>query len=164
MTDRTEFGFTRTVCGCEVCVRNCVYMPGFLLPADLDRMMPKGVEPHKWAEKALLASPGALVASGTDLFRIPTLVPATKANGECMHLDGKLCGIHSIAPFGCAFFDCQDRPERDDPLSLAGLRTIMDAWRDPQSLYRRIWVHLAYKNLMQQKAEVLRQRMRQTSS
>ena len=137
-------------------------MPGFLIPADLDRMIPAGVDPLAWAENNLLASPGALVAKigylgDVKQFRIQTLVPAVDANGACMNLDSHgLCVIHESAPFGCAFFDCG--PERGR-LSHHGLLEVYNAWQDRDSLYQRIWNHLSSKNLVQQKAEVLRMRM-----
>src|SRR6266446_1724770 len=104
---RTEFGLERTTCACEVCKTNCRFMPGYLIPSDLDRMIPIGVDPLTWAEMNLLASPGALVMKNLQFFRIPTLVPSTKADGSCINLTPEgLCSIHETAPFGCAFFDC----------------------------------------------------------
>jgi len=153
---RTEFGFERTTCACDNCKLNCQFMPGFLIPSDLDRMIPPQMQPLPWAELTLLASPGALVAKGSDLFRIPTLVPAVKNNGSCINLHEGQCLIHPIAPFGCAFFDCG--PERGN-LSHHGLNAVYAAWLEPASLYRRIWMHLFDKNLVQQKAETLRMRM-----
>jgi hypothetical protein len=35
---RTEFGFTRTVCACDRCIRYCQHLPGYLIPADLERI------------------------------------------------------------------------------------------------------------------------------
>ncbi len=133
-------------------------MPGFLIPADLDRMLGLclDMKPLPWAEFTLLASPGALVMRGTDFFRIPTLVPRTKENGECTFLLGTYCGIHSVAPFGCAYFDCG--PERGD-LSKKGLMAVRDAWRDRSSMYVKVWHHLFDKGLVQQAPEVLRKRM-----
>jgi len=37
---------------------NCRFMPGFLIPADLTRIIPPGADPVIWAEANLLASPG----------------------------------------------------------------------------------------------------------
>lgn len=99
MEPRTEFGFPRTTCGCADCEVNCRYMPGFLIPADLERMIPEGADPFVWAEKNVLASPGALAMQGGKTFRIHTLVPATKKDGSCIHLaeDGR-CLIHEVSP------------------------------------------------------------------
>ena len=36
--DRTEFGVARTVCACSDCVANCRFVPGALIPADLNRI------------------------------------------------------------------------------------------------------------------------------
>src|SRR5208337_1439820 len=65
---RTEFGLERTACGCGACVTNCRFMPGFLIPSDLERMIPAGVDPYLWADKNLLASPGALVMKDGETF------------------------------------------------------------------------------------------------
>ncbi len=156
---RTEFGLERTICDCKVCRTNCLYMPGFLIPTDLDYMLPAGVDPLVWAETNLLASPGALVMKGLQTFRIPTLVPAVKADGSCINLTPEgLCSIHDISPFGCAMFDCG--PERNQ-LSHSGLNAVYHAiFVNPVSLYRRIWTHLAERGLVQQAAEVLRAKMR----
>jgi hypothetical protein len=129
-------------------------MPGFLIPADLTRMIPMGVDPLTWAETNLLASPGALVARGTRMFRIPTLVPAVKRNGSCIHLLDCRCEIHEISPFGCAFFDCKSR---DYTLSHRGLVEIAGA--DLESTYIKIWRHLRAKGLKSRPPEAARAAM-----
>lgn len=155
---RKEFGQERSVCNCEDCRLNCEVMPGFLIPSDLDRIMPAGVEPLIWAETNLLASPGALVMRDGQTFRIPTLVPATKPDGTCIHLNEGLCGIHGVAPFGCAFFDCHSLPQ--DALSRNGMIEVYKAFfLEPTSLYRRIWAHLDTEGFKQHRAEVLRMKM-----
>lgn len=156
---RTEFGFPRTSCDCEPCKKNCHFMPGFLIPSDLDRMIPKHVDPLKWSEYNLLASPGALVSKDGLLFRIPTLVPSVREDGACIHLapDG-LCMIHDIAPFGCSFFDC--KPERGN-LSHEGILAVHLTFRDKTSLYYQIWLHLLKTGHTQKPAEELRAKMRQ---
>jgi hypothetical protein len=35
---RKEFGFVRTVCACGECTINCHFIPGYLIPADLERI------------------------------------------------------------------------------------------------------------------------------
>lgn len=134
-------------------------MPGFLIPTDLDRLIPDGTDPLVWAETNLLASPGALVLKDGQTFRIPTLVPAVKADGSCINLTAEgQCNIHEIAPFGCAYFDCG--PERNN-LSSSGLNAVYySIFLNPVSLYRRIWTYLADRGLTQKHAEVLREKMR----
>jgi hypothetical protein len=39
---RSEFGFHRTKCACELCSFWCRVMPGFLVPSDLQRLCPPG--------------------------------------------------------------------------------------------------------------------------
>jgi hypothetical protein len=158
--ERIEFGFTRTDCSCRTCRRNCMFMPGFLIPGDLERMIPVGADPLQWSETNLLASPGAVVRvrETKELARIPTLVPATKDDGSCIHYRQRRCQIHDVAPFGCAFFDCG--PERG-LLSVDGLIAVSNAWRE-RSLYARLWEHLDALGKRQECASVLRERMRQS--
>ncbi len=156
MPTRTEYGAPRSTCDCHACVINCQNMPGFLIPADLARMIPEGADPFTWAEANLLASPGALAMRAGQLFRIHTLVSATKPDGSCIHLDSTgHCGIHENAPFGCAFFDCG---EEVPGLAHAGMTEIMRA--GPESLYWRIWEHLQARGKRQHPPEELRARMR----
>lgn len=153
---RNEYGYARTSCACTNCATNCKFMPGYLIPSDLERMCPDTGTVFKWAETNLLASPGALVLKGHETFRIPTLVPAVKPNGSCINLtSNNLCAIHSVAPFGCAFFDCkEDRYE----LSHEGLKDVLRAWQS-DGLYAQIWKHLHSNNLVQLSANILRERM-----
>lgn len=162
---RTEFGLPRTTCGCDSCVTNCRYMPGFLIPQDLERLIPPGIEGpaiYEWAERNLLASPGALAMDTTtgNTFRIGTLVPAVKPDGSCIHLTAdRLCDIHPAAPFGCAFFDCG--PERNG-VSRDGLMAVLRAHRE--GLYGQIWRHLWNAGQRQKPPEELRARMRREAA
>jgi len=132
-------------------------MPGCLIPSDLERMAPRGDEAAilRWAEENLLASPGALVQQGDRRYHIPTLVPAVKPDGSCIHLTAEgRCAIHEVAPFGCAFFDC-----RVDPgISADGMRLVARAHQSG-ALYTRIWEHLHRLGLRQEAPIVLRERM-----
>jgi hypothetical protein len=154
---RTEFGVPRTTCNCNACVKNCLHMPGFLIPADLERLAPS-VDLFGWAEQNLLASPGALAMKDGQFFRIPTLVPAVKADGSCIHLHNGQCGIHENAPFGCAFFDCG--PERPGIVQQSIL-AVFKEFCDETSLYRLVWFHLFNSGHRQSAPEVLRKRMAQ---
>jgi hypothetical protein len=130
-------------------------MPGFLIPADLDRLIPQGADPFTWAYRNLLASPGALVMKDGRTFRIHTLVPAVKPDGSCINLanDG-LCTIHENAPFGCAFFSCG--PEIPG-MSQRGMYAVYSAAED--SLYNRLWRHLDARGKRQKSPDILRRRM-----
>lgn len=141
---RTEFGSARTACSCGNCSINCRFIPGYLIPADLER-----ISAHVGAENVmafaadnLLASPGAIVGT-TDgqRHRIPTLVPARHGNGACKFLAANGdCSIHAVSPFGCAFFDTHQSPEESDNLSMQGLKAISHEWERPDdSLYAIIW-------------------------
>lgn len=159
-SQRREFGFTRTHCGCVKCQLNCRHMPGFLAPSDLGRMIPECEHAPTWAETQLLASPGALVSKGGRRFRIHTLVPAVKADGACIHLTAEgRCDIHQVAPFGCAYFDCGPDPRLR--ASTAALLAVMEEWFRADSLYVEIWIHLHELGLIQEAPEVLIQRIKQ---
>lgn len=153
---RTEFGASRASCNCRECRRNCMFLPGFLIPADLPRMIPEGADPLSWAELNLLASPGTIVMKNGKLFRIPTLVPATKPDGSCIHYQKRSCQIWEVSPFGCAFFGCGAQDE--DRLSHEGVNAIYAAQCDPESLYRRIWSHLWDMGKQQDPVEEIRAR------
>lgn len=156
MTERTEFGVSRASCSCRECRRNCMYMPGFLIPPDLERMIPPDTDPLAWAELNLLASPGAIVMQHGNVFRIGTLVPATKPDGSCIHYQKRGCAIWENAPFGCAFFGCGASDE--SRMSNQGLMMTWKAQRDPESLYSRIWNHLWDSGKQQEPVEDIRAR------
>lgn len=147
MTERTrqEFGFARTICGCEQCSINCRFIPGYLIPADLDRVAERigSQNLQAYAQLYLLASPGATVilTSGEPL-QIPTLVPARRPDGACTFLSaGNRCTIHEVSPFGCAFFDSHQSREESDQRSMHGLYEIARNWRDG-GLYAQLWLAL----------------------
>jgi hypothetical protein len=110
-------------------------------------MIPPGVDPEAWAREHLRASPGAKILrwhpdGRQQLIQVGTLVPAHVPTGLACHWlkDGR-CTIHAVAPFGCAFFDCQQTQEHGDALSSRGINAIMESHRDG-SLYSRLWTIL----------------------
>ncbi len=99
-----------------------------------------GAELVAWAMDNLLASAGAIVRGNDQPFRIHTLVPARQANGSCKFLKAdNRCGIHANAPFGCAFFDCRSRGDKESKL---GLASVYQAWLD-NAEYAQVWRALA---------------------
>lgn len=161
---RTEFGFHRTVCACAECVRNCRHIPGYLIPADLDRLrqhLAPGEDLLVWARRHLLASPGAKVLQAGRVFRIPTLVPARQADGTCTFLTAEgRCAIHAVAPFGCAFFDAHMPTVEADRRSSRGLQDVLEAWVQG-NVYARIWMALHEAGRVAPPPEVCRQQLRQ---
>ena len=133
--------FDRTVCGCDDCRRLCYTCPGYLIPGDVARIAAHLGEPIIPTEY-FRASPGALLArqtpDGVELFRVPTIVPAT-VNARCVFLqpDG-LCAIHPVAPYGCAYTDWHMPKAEGNRRSLTGLRAIV-ADREYQQLWRALW-------------------------
>jgi Fe-S-cluster containining protein len=163
MSDRrTEFGFERTVCDCEACKLSCRFIPGFLVPSDLQR-----IAEHlgyssliKFAIENLLASPGALVMDRGKIRRIRTLVTARRDGGACLFLDVKdRCRIHSVSQFGCSFFDTHQTKEVEDRRSSAGHYQVDLAWKNKQ-LYAQIWLLLNALGRVTPPPEVARARMR----
>jgi Fe-S-cluster containining protein len=160
---RTESGFERTVCSCHECTLNCRHIPGYLIPADLDRIknhLAPVVSLMDWVKQYLLASPGALVATDRMVFRIPTLVPARKSDGACVFLTtDNRCSIHSVAPFGCAFFDAHMSKSEADRRSSQGLNDIYRAWVNGDE-YGQVWLALDREGLQAPSPEKCRQQMK----
>jgi len=148
---RTEFGYERSIADGPFERLNCKYIPGYLIPADLDRMARHMGYPDtaNWAMQFLLASPGATVGSidkvtGRIVTRqIRTLVPAREpAHNHCVHFsENGRCNIHPVAPFGCAFFDCKQSEERAQEISSRGLTEIDADW-NKEGPYSKIWLML----------------------
>lgn len=102
------YAFARTICGCRLCSISCEHLPGALSPDDVARIAAflSYNDLRKFAQECLLASEGGIAADSTGrVVRLPTLVPATNADGSCrFYRDGR-CEIHAVSPFGCAFID-----------------------------------------------------------
>lgn len=160
---RNEFGLARTVCGCPECVRNCRFIPGYLVPADLPRIrmhLAPGEDLLAWSREHLLASPGAQVLRSGRVFRIRTLVPARREDGACRFLPADdRCAIHPVAPFGCAFFDTHQIREESDARSKLGLQAVLEAWQNGDA-YSQVWTMLAEAGLVAPPPEVCRENMR----
>lgn len=142
---RSEFGYERTVCACEDCKAACRRLPGYLIPADLDRIAARlGYDDLvAFALNCLLASPGAIVVDRGVVRRIRTLTPARRIDGACIFLDGaENCSIHVDSCFGCAFFDMHQSREEADRRSSRGLRAIDRAW-NTNHIYARLWLLLS---------------------
>lgn len=160
---RLEFGFCRTQCACPECTRNCQHIPGYLVPADLERMgrcLATAQDPLSWARRHLLASPGAVVMRRGQVFRIPTLVPARRPDGACTFLTAEgQCAIHAVSPFGCAFFDAHMPHAEADRRSKCGLQAVAEDWA-VHGLYAQVWLDLTSDDLVAPPPEVARQQMR----
>lgn len=120
----------RTSCSCDKCQHGCKVMPAYLLPEDL--------APYPWMYQGeLLASEGGLVGIVNKLtgemtkFRVPTLVPASKDDGSCVHYrDGK-CGIHEHSPSGCSMFNAcavGEKQRQQDKLAEEFQMRLLQMW------------------------------------
>lgn len=180
---RTEFGVARTSCTCEACRRCCRFLSPWLIPSDLERLIPRGADPVEWAESNLLASPGPLVVQVVEReirrrsrprncerqlvrrgLRVPSLVLAASPDGSCKFLTATgACSIHEISPFGCAFFDGHDhRSAESDRLLRAGLMRSIEI--GPEHLYNRLRRHLLRNGHISPPPEVQRARMRSATA
>lgn len=136
--ERERYGFRRTVCGCVYCTAPCMYIPGSLDVADLERLCPAGQDVFAWAEVHLRALTNKTY---------PTLVPARQANGHChWFFDGK-CAVHGNSPYGCAFFDSHMSDAESEERSSATIQARHAAAAE-NGLYYRVWQHLCRKGLV----------------
>ena len=161
--NRTEFGYYATSCGCKECSCYCRFMPGYLLPDDLRRLSSKdkAVEICEWAKDWLLASPGAVVAKGSNVFRVPTIVPALSKNG-CIWLGSKgECTVHATAPFGCRFFNSHGPRSQQDLLGTKGLTAIIHDWLE-NGVYAQTWRYLDERGLRARAPEEARKEAQDT--
>ena len=157
VVERTEFGFTRTKCGCDACSLFCRFTPGFLVEADLKRLIPEtALRDHEslaeWVVTHLRASPGAVVAvftaQGPVTVSIPTIVPAPAADGAACHwLTDAGCAVHENSPFGCAFFDTHLTDTDGTQRSEAGIRSVAKSWARG-GLYALVWTLLHREGLV----------------
>ena len=142
-TTRTEFGFARTECACANCASHCRVVPGYLMPADVERISRHlgYTNPLSFASENLLASPGATVLQAGQVRQLPTLVPRYQANGACVFLDeNSRCRIHAVAPYGCAFFDSHMADDEATRRSTRGLMEVARLWAHPKAyLYTLLW-------------------------
>ena len=139
--------FKRTICSCNICRTNCKVIPGYLIYTDLTNIyqfINPVVKFEQFIELYFLASDGAIVMREGKIFRIPTIVPKRNNQGSCIFLlIGDKCKIHSVAPFGCRYFDCSQTKEEADYISKYGLSNILE-----NTVYKDIWLHLKNKNLV----------------
>jgi len=164
---RVEFGYHRTECSCGDCVINCRFIPGYLVPSDIER-----ISSHlgytnlvRFALENLLASPGATVMSSCDgrIFQIPTLVPQRAANDSCKFLQQGACAIHAVSPYGCAMFDAHQPDAEANRRSARGLQEIAREWAmGARSIYVCLWRMLDRANLRAVPPEIARRRLEES--
>ena len=163
--ERAEFGFTRTKCACQHCTINCRFIPGYLVPADVEKIARHlgYTNLGEFAFDNLLASPGATVMNAEGrVFQIPTLVPQRKADGSCKFLSAEgRCSIHAVSPYGCAMFDAHQSSEEADRRSNRGLHEIARHWsaRAGTSAYAVLWKLLYTVGLRTTPAHIARMEM-----
>lgn len=151
--------YERSSCSCEGCKACCKYMPGMLIPGDLETIAAKAEEEAvrgddqewfrwrnnrteayvKFAEEHFQASDGALVVYQRKKIRIPTLTPRLTEKG-CVFLDEQeRCKIWEYAPFGCSHFSVHDDANEANSKSSFALQLIMTAHETPDDWYGKFW-------------------------
>lgn len=167
--ERTEFGFERTECDCSDCALNCKHLPGYLVPADVERIARRlgYTNIGDFACDYLLASAGATVMNAEGrVFQIPTFVPRRKPDGTCVFLDERdRCTIHAVSPFGCSFFDAHQSDAEANARSGRGLQEIAREWAiGSRSAYAVLWGLLFEAGLRAVPPAVARSRMKEAAS
>lgn len=149
---RKEYGFKRVKCACRRCQINCEYMPGYLVPEDVERIMKHlGYDdPIAFARDNLRFSEDTIVKKGSTTYAIGTLVPRRQKGGSCKFLtpEGR-CGIHEVSPFGCAFFGGKMSKDEEDQRAEVSLARIAHAHQREtySSLYVRLFTYLKSQGL-----------------
>jgi len=103
--------------------------PSYLCPGDIfaiaDHLIQKGIITTRQEVFGFLrASKGAIVGDSATgkLFRVGTITPKVDTRGRCIFLTSEdRCEIHSVAPFGCAFFSAHMDKLEGDKRSMWGL-------------------------------------------
>jgi hypothetical protein len=138
-------------------------MPGYLIPADLDRLIPwdRGTQAAwGWCLKNLRASSGARVLIRGEVRNVPTIVLASREDGSCVFLENDRCTVHDDAPFGCAFFNLCDPPhEHQTFLANEGLKGVIKCWinaEKEETFYCILWAALDARGLTSKPPEVKR--------
>jgi hypothetical protein len=121
--------FERTTCACDEDVANCRRQPGYLGVEDASAIArylgAPSLDPTMFRRgRAVL---GSSVAPEL-ILEVATIVPARRASGDCVFLTANdRCGIHAVAPYGCAYFDVhQSRDEADRRSIWMTLRIAVD--------------------------------------
>ena len=121
----------RTECACQQCQQCCRVQPGYLIPGDMERIAAHlgktvdDIKPLFWA------SPGGVVMNNQTQrqFRIGTITPRyDRRKKACIFLseDGQ-CQIHTVSPFGCAFFDTHQTRTEGMARSTWGLQEVLES-------------------------------------
>jgi hypothetical protein len=136
-----RLGFTRTICDCAQCRTPCRFMPGMLIPADVEPMSVYGnyANPLTWAKEYLVASPGGLYRIDDLYVRVGTLVPARQPDGSCVFFRDDHCEVHPVAPFGCACCDWHQDERAGNARSNAAVLAILRNIQDEPSFYFDLW-------------------------
>ncbi len=146
MSERIEPQFERTTCACVGCVACCKSQPGHLIPGDAERIASHLKLTLDEVKTRLWASPGAMVKRLSDnvTYAIRTITPRL-VKGRCVFLDANdRCGIHPVAPFGCAYFDVHQSRNVAHSRIAWGVRQI-DGDKEYQRLRATLMLATSYK-------------------
>lgn len=116
--------FKATECACLKDQAFCKEQPGHLLPGQMQEILTYLKVSIEEASKYFWNSPGMVLLRMGRLFRIRTITPRFE-NGQCVFFKEGRCSIHSVAPFGCRFFDAHMSLEEAQNRSQWGARQIL---------------------------------------
>lgn len=109
MSSEIREAFERTECGCNRCSTGCKTMPGALAPDDYwliaHYLDVPDHELQDFITNHFCASTGSAAVIMGKRTIIPTIVPKQKEDGSCVFFKDGKCSVHTVAPFGCAYFD-----------------------------------------------------------
>lgn len=120
--------FKPTSCACYEDRANCTRQPGCLLPGQLQTIMDHLGEAVADAAKYFWNSPGMVLSRAGQLFRVRTITPRYE-NGRCVFFTkDSRCAIHSVAPFGCRYFDVHMSRKAANKRVMWGTHQIIDSY------------------------------------
>ena len=101
-----------------------------------------------FAREHLQASEGVTVTMDrNERTALPTLVPATRADGACGFLEHGRCTIHAVSPYGCAFIDAH-QSDAEYAARADALYRALHADRAAGGEYARVWEDLHARGLV----------------
>lgn len=124
-----EAPFKPTECDCVIDQQNCKTQPGYLIPGELQRILAHLNATMSDAAKWFWNSPGMVLMKAGQMFRVRTITPRFE-NGKCIFFENGRCTIHSVAPYGCRYFDVHMGQQEGYKRSAWGATQVMTALAD----------------------------------
>jgi len=119
--------FKPTSCSCKSDQDNCKSQPGYLLPGQIAEILIYLGATIADAGKFFWNSPGMVLGNSVtgNTWRLRTITPRW-SDGACVFFKKGTCTIHSVAPFGCRYFDIHMSIEEGQRRSMWGAKQVYD--------------------------------------